>query len=59
MKKEELIRDEDYSEKDAEIMILKNKLDKAYQRIETLEDELKFYQQQCDDLEMELGDIYE
>lgn len=39
MTKEELIRDEDYSEKDAEIMLLKNKLDKANERIEELEQE--------------------
>ena len=39
MTKEELIRDEDYSETDAEIMVLKNKLDKANERIEELEQE--------------------
>lgn len=26
---------------------------------ESLKDELKFYEQQCDDLEMEIGDIYD
>lgn len=36
--REELIRDEDYSEEEAEIMLLKNKLDKANERIEILED---------------------
>lgn len=46
MTKEELIRDEDYSETDAEIMVLKNKLDKANERIEELEnvlDEIREY----------------
>ena len=42
MKKEELIRDEDYSEEEAEIMILKNKLDKANERIEVLENTIKY-----------------
>ena len=38
MSKEELIRDEDYSEEEAEVMVLKNKLDKVNERIEVLED---------------------
>ena len=37
MIKEELIRDEDYTEEEAEKMILQNKLDKANERIEELE----------------------
>ena len=37
MTKEELIRDEDYTEEEAEKMILQNKLDKANERIEELE----------------------
>lgn len=39
--REELIRDEDYSEEEAEEMLLKNKLDKANERIEVLEDIIK------------------
>ena len=35
---EELIRDENYSEEEAERMLLQNKLDKANERIEILED---------------------
>ena len=38
MTREELIRDEDYSEEEAERMVLQNKLDKANERIEELED---------------------
>ena len=37
MTREELIRDEDYTEEEAEKMILQNKLDKANARIEELE----------------------
>ena len=37
MTKEELIRDEDYTEEEAEKMVLQNKLDKANERIEELE----------------------
>lgn len=40
MRKEELIRDEDYTEEEAEKMILQNKLDKANERIEELEDSI-------------------
>ena len=42
MTKEELIRDEDYSEEEAERMVLQDKLDKANERIATLEDNIKF-----------------
>ena len=38
MTKEELIRDNDYTEEEAEKMVLQNKLDKANKRIEELED---------------------
>jgi len=38
--KEELIRDEDYTEEEAEKMVLQNKLDKANERIEELEDRI-------------------
>ena len=38
---EELIRDEDYSEEEAEVMLLKNKLDKAEEKIEILRDIIK------------------
>ena len=41
MSKEELIRDEDYTEEEAEKMVLQNKLDKANERIEELEDKNK------------------
>ena len=41
MTKEELIRDEDYSEEEAEKIILQNKLDKANEKIEELEDLIK------------------
>ena len=41
MTREELIRDEDYTEEEAEKMILQNKLDKANERIEELEDNIK------------------
>ena len=38
-------------------------MDKQYEKLEQenqqLKDELKWYQLQCDDLEMELGDIYD
>ena len=40
MSKEELIRDEDYTEEEAEKMVLQNKLDKANERIEELEDNI-------------------
>lgn len=40
MSKEELIRDEDYTEEEAEKMILQNKLDKANEIIEELEDKI-------------------
>lgn len=40
MSKEELIRDEDYTEEEAEKMILQNKLDKANEIIEELEDNI-------------------
>lgn len=43
MTREELIRDEDYSEEEAEKIILINQLQKAIERIEELEDELKLY----------------
>lgn len=42
MTREELIRDEDYSEEEAERMILQNKLDKANERIEELEDTIRW-----------------
>lgn len=40
MTKEELIRDEDYTEDEAEKIVLQNKLDKANERIEELEDNI-------------------
>lgn len=40
MTKEELIRDEDYTEEEAEKIVLQNKLDKANERIEELEDSI-------------------
>lgn len=40
MTKEELIRDEDYTEEEAEKIVLQNKLDKANERIEELEDKI-------------------
>ena len=40
MTKEELIRDEDYTEEEAEKIVLQNKLDKANERIEELEDRI-------------------
>ena len=40
MTKEELIRDEDYTEEEAEIMVLQNKLDQANERIEELKDNI-------------------
>lgn len=40
MTREELIRDEDYTEEEAEKMLLQNKLDKANERIEELEDRI-------------------
>ena len=40
MTREELIRDEDYTEEEAEKMVLQNKLDKANERIEELEDRI-------------------
>lgn len=42
MTREELIRDEDYSEEEAEKIILINKLEKAIERIEELEDTIKY-----------------
>lgn len=41
MTREELIRDEDYSEEEALRIVLENKLDKANERIEELEDIIK------------------
>lgn len=41
MSREELIRDNDYTEEEAEKMVLQNKLDKANERIEELEDRIK------------------
>lgn len=41
MTKEELIRDNDYTEEEAEKMVLQNKLDKANERIEELEDNIE------------------
>lgn len=41
MSKEELIRDEDYTEEEAEKIVLQNKLDKANERIEELEDNIE------------------
>lgn len=41
MTKEELIRDEDYTEEEAEKIVLQNKLDKANERIEELEDNIE------------------
>ena len=41
MTREELIRDEDYTEEKAEKMILQNKLDKANEKIEELETLIK------------------
>ena len=41
MSKEELIRDEDYTEEEAEKMVLQNKLDRANERIEELEERNK------------------
>ena len=40
MTREELIRDEDYTEEEAEIMVLQNKLDQANERIEELKDNI-------------------
>lgn len=40
MTKEELIRDEEYTEEEAEKMVLQNKLDQANERIEELEDNI-------------------
>lgn len=42
MTREELIRDEDYTEEEAEKIILINKLEKAIERIEELEDAIKY-----------------
>ena len=42
MTREELIRDEDYTEEEAEKIILINKLEKAIERIEELEDTIKY-----------------
>ena len=42
MTKEELIRDEDYSEEEAQRTVLQNKLDKANERIEELEDTIRW-----------------
>ena len=42
MTKEELIRDEDYSEEEAQRMTLQSKLDKANERIEELEDAIRW-----------------
>lgn len=42
MTREELIRDEDYTEQEAEKIILINQLEKALERIEELEDAIKY-----------------
>ena len=42
MTREELIRDEDYTEQEAEKIILTNQLEKALERIEELEDAIKY-----------------
>lgn len=42
MTREELIRDEDYTEQEAEKIILINQLEKAFERIEELEDAIKY-----------------
>lgn len=42
MTREELIRDEDYTEEEAEKIILINKLEKAIERIEELEDTIEY-----------------
>ena len=42
MTREELIRDEDYTEEEAEKIILINKLENATERIEELEDTIKY-----------------
>lgn len=42
MTREELIRDEDYTEQEAEKIILINQLEKALGRIEELEDAIKY-----------------
>ena len=42
MTSEELISDEDYTEEEAEKIILINKLEKAIERIEELEDAIKY-----------------
>lgn len=48
MTKEELIRDEDYSEEEAKRMVLQNKLDKANERIEELEDAIRWCKELID-----------
>lgn len=42
MTREELMRDEDYTEQEAEKIILINQLEKALERIEELEDTIKY-----------------
>lgn len=49
MSKEELIRDEDYTEEEAEKMVLQSKLDKANERIEELEDKINTARKLIDD----------